>query len=111
MKFNPNILDFRESENREEDAIDELTRHSPVMPDDVDSLESYTRKKHNIVNVKTLVNPVPKPNESIGKSAFFTATPAIVHFGGFAVGKTTTQTISVVNTSPTAQRMYVYTPQ
>ena len=111
MRFNQSYLDFREGDERDEDRVDELYGDAPpVMPEDVDSLASYTRKKHNIINVKTLVNPVPKPNESIGKSAFFTATPAIVHFGGFVVGKTTTQTISVVNTSSTAQRLYVYTP-
>lgn len=111
MRFNPNFEDFRDGQERDEDRLEELYGDSPpVLPEDVDSLASYTHKKHNIVNVKTLTNPVPKPNESIGKSAFFTASPAIVHFGGFVVGKTTSHTISVVNTSPTAQRLYVYTP-
>ena len=111
MRFNDNFVDYRDEAERDQDREDELYGDSPpVLPEDVDSLASYTRKKHNIVNVKTLVNPVPKPNEGIGKSAFFTASPAIVHFSGFVVGKTTSHTISVVNTSPTAQRLYVYTP-
>jgi hypothetical protein len=116
MRFNKDVLDFRDGEEADADHMDELYGDAPPqLPADQDfdgnnSLASYQRKKHNIVNVKTLVNPVPKPNESIGKSAFFTATPAIVHFGGLVVGKTSSQTISVVNTSPTAQRLYVYPP-
>lgn len=111
MRFNPDHLDPRQSEDRDAEELDGLYGDSPpVMPEDVDSLASYTQKKHNIVNVKTLVNPVPKPNESIGQSAFFTATPAVVHFGGLVVGKVHEQTVSVVNTSATAQRLYVYQP-
>ena len=93
MRFNPDHLDPRQSEDRDAEELDGLYGDSPpVMPEDVDSLASYTQKKHNIVNVKTLVNPVPKPNESIGQSAFFTATPAVVHFGGLVVGKVHEQT-------------------
>ena len=111
MRFNPDHYDPGQSEDRDTEDQDRLYGDSPpVMPEDVDNLASYTRKKQNFVNVKTLVNPVPKPNESIGQSAFFTATPAVVHFGGLVVGKTHEETVSVVNTSATAQRLYVYQP-
>ena len=93
-------IDFREGEGEYGDA----------PPTFSDSFESLTSKKHNIVNVKTLVNPVPGPSEAIGKSLFFTATPAVVHFGGLVVGKVHEQVVSVVNTSSSAQRMYVYNP-
>ena len=104
--------DFRSTEDQDAEELDGMYGDSPPVlpPDDVDSLATYTHKKHNIVNVKTLVNPVPKPNESIGQSAFFTASPAVVHFGGLVVGKVHEQIISVVNTSATAQRLYIYQP-
>jgi len=85
-------------------------KYGDTPPNAPDTFESLHQKKHNIVAIKTLVNPVPGPQEQIGKSKFFTATPAVVHFGGLIVGKTHEHVVNIVNTSSNAQRMYVYNP-
>jgi hypothetical protein len=76
-----------------------------------DTLASLQYKKYNIVNVKTLSNPVPKPSEAIGKDESFSVTPSIVHFGGLVVGKVHEEVINIVNTSKTMQRLYVFPPR
>ncbi len=86
-------------------------KYNDSPPNAPDTFESLHQKKHNLVAIKTLINPVPGPNDAIGKSKYFTATPAVVHFGGLVVGKTHEQVVNVVNTSPNAQRLYVYSPQ
>lgn len=73
-----------------------------------DTLNFYTTKPNNIVNIKTLVNPVPGPNESLGHSSLFSITPSIVHFGGLKVGELHEQVISIVNISPVSQRLSIY---
>jgi len=85
-------------------------KYGDTPPHEPDTFESLHKKKHNIVAIKTLINPVPGPKEQIGKSKFFTATPAVVHFGGLVVGKTHEHVVNIVNTSSNAQRMYVYNP-
>lgn len=85
-------------------------KYGDAPPNVPDTFESLHQKKHNIVAIKTLINPVPGPKDVIGKSKFFTATPAVVHFGGLIVGKTHEHVVNIVNTSSNAQRMYVYNP-
>ena len=85
-------------------------KYGDSPPDVPDTFDSLHKKSHNIVHNKTLINPVPGPGDAIGKSKYFTATPAMVHFGGLVVGKVHEQVINVVNHSSNAQRMYVYPP-
>ena len=73
-----------------------------------DSLEFLTTRPNKLVNVKTLVNPIPGPSESMGRSELFSITPAIVHFGGMRVGELHEHVVSVVNISKTSQRLSIY---
>jgi len=83
------------------DIVDDDGRDPP------ESLSFYKRKADKTVSVQ-LVNPVPGPSESLGKSDLFSLTPAIVHFGGLVVGELHEQVVSVVNVSQTSQRLSIY---
>jgi len=87
---------------------DALYGDAPPMITSEEDLESYKKKKHTMVVVKTLTNPVPRPNESIGKSEYFTASPSIVHFDGLVVGKLHEQVVSIINTSKVSQRLSIF---
>ena len=73
-----------------------------------DDMDYYLSKPNKIVSVKSLVNPVPGPNEVIGRSELFSITPGVVHFGGLKVGELHEQVVSVVNISQTSQRLSIY---
>lgn len=73
-----------------------------------DDINYYLSEPNKIVSVKTLVNPVPGPNEVIGHSELFSITPGVVHFGGLKVGELHEQVVSVVNISQTSQRISIY---
>jgi len=89
-------------------AADAIQHSGMERSDNADTLAFYQTKPNRIVNVKTLVNPVPGPNESLGRSELFSITPAVVHFGGMKVGEMHEQVVSVVNISQTSQRLSIY---
>jgi hypothetical protein len=53
---------------------------------------------------------LPKSGTSINRSDCFEATPAVVHFSGFATGNTYSQEIFVLNHSRTSQRLQLIPP-
>ena len=80
---------------------------APPQPGGEDLL-FYTSSSNKLVDVPTLVNPVPGPQESVGSSSVFSLTPSIVHFGGLKVGEQHEQVLSIVNVSKTSQRLSIY---
>jgi hypothetical protein len=60
---------------------------------------------------KRVLNPLEKKQYAkLGRNNAAEARPAVVHFGGFELGKRHTQIVRVVNVTPVAQRIHVLNP-
>ncbi len=55
-------------------------------------------------STKKLYVPPATHDTGVGRSLNLSSSPTIVHFGGFKVGNSHEQTISIVNCSPNSQR-------
>jgi hypothetical protein len=58
-------------------------------------------------------NPIAKNNvfDFVGSNGIFQASPSVVKFAGFEVGKTHTLKVRMINNSPAPQRLHVLPPQ
>lgn len=47
---------------------------------------------------------------TIGSNGALTANPAVIHFGGFEMGKSFKQVMRIINTSPVSRRLHIIPP-
>ena len=60
---------------------------------------------------KRVLNPLEKKQYAkLGRNNAVEARPAVLHFGGFELGRRHTQVVRVVNTTAVAQRVHVLNP-
>ena len=92
-----------------------------VEPDDPDTLARIVREKHTLLERHAFERPRDDESASASGSAkareegsegssSFAVRPPVMHFGGFELGKTHTQTFVVTNTGATSRRLVVIDP-
>ena len=57
-------------------------------------------------------NPLIKKNvfDTVGSNGIFGASPSVVKFAGFEIGKTHTLKVRMINNSPAPQRLHILPP-